>query len=33
MKQLHPGKNTTKALNTPLPYELIVRSSTARPKS
>jgi LacI family repressor for deo operon, udp, cdd, tsx, nupC, and nupG len=33
MKQLHPGPHTTEALNTPLPYELIVRSSTARPKS
>jgi LacI family repressor for deo operon, udp, cdd, tsx, nupC, and nupG len=33
MKQLHPGPHPAKTLDTPLPYELIVRSSTARPKS
>ncbi|MEO6944706.1 MAG: LacI family DNA-binding transcriptional regulator [Lacisediminihabitans sp.] len=32
MEQLHPGPRTVKALDTPLPYELIVRSSTARPR-
>jgi DNA-binding LacI/PurR family transcriptional regulator len=31
MEELHPGQRTQGALNTPLPYELIVRSSTARP--
>ncbi|TQL45005.1 LacI family transcriptional regulator [Homoserinimonas aerilata] len=33
MEQLHPDKRTRGSLNTALPYELIVRSSTARPKS
>lgn len=32
MEQLHPGPRAAEVLNTPLPYELIVRSSTARPK-
>ncbi|ANP71238.1 LacI family DNA-binding transcriptional regulator [Cryobacterium arcticum] len=31
MDQLHPGKHDQAALNTPMPFELIVRSSTARP--
>lgn len=31
MDQLHPALPSTGALNTPLPFELIVRSSTARP--
>lgn len=33
LEQLHPGRRTNGTLNTPLPYELIVRSSTARPDS
>lgn len=31
MDQLHPTRPSPRFLNTPLPYELIVRSSTARP--
>ena len=31
MDQLHPGQHDQAALNTPMPFELIVRSSTARP--
>lgn len=31
MDQLHPGKRDPQDLNTPMPFELIVRSSTARP--
>lgn len=31
MDQLHPGVRDQAGLNTPLPFELIVRSSTARP--
>ena len=31
MDQLHPSRRSTGSLNTALPYELIVRSSTARP--
>jgi LacI family repressor for deo operon, udp, cdd, tsx, nupC, and nupG len=31
MDQLHPGKHEHAALDTPMPFELIVRSSTARP--
>ena len=31
MDQLHPGHRDLALTNTPLPYELIVRSSTARP--
>jgi DNA-binding LacI/PurR family transcriptional regulator len=31
MDQLHPAKRAMGSLNTALPYELIVRSSTARP--
>ena len=31
MDQLHPGLHDQAALNTPLPFDLIVRSSTARP--
>jgi DNA-binding LacI/PurR family transcriptional regulator len=31
MDQLHPAKRAKGSLNTALPYELIVRSSTARP--
>ncbi|WP_022884641.1 LacI family DNA-binding transcriptional regulator [Glaciibacter superstes] len=31
MDQLHPGKRDQEGLNTPMPFELIVRSSTARP--
>lgn len=31
MDQLHPSRRLTGSLNTALPYELIVRSSTARP--
>jgi hypothetical protein len=30
MDQLHPSRRTQGTLNTSLPYELIVRSSTAR---
>lgn len=33
MEQLHPDKRTTGSLNTALPYELIVRGSTARPRA
>ena len=33
MDQLHPGHRDLALTNTPLPYELIVRSSTARPTS
>ena len=32
MDQLHPG-HRTEGMNTPLPFELIVRSSTSRPRS
>jgi len=31
MDQLHPGERTVTSVNTPLPFELIVRSSTSRP--
>jgi len=31
MEQLHPSRRTHGTLNTSLPYELIVRSTTARP--
>src|SRR5690606_33489210 len=31
MDQLHPKRRSTGSLNTALPHELIVRSSTARP--
>ncbi|CAN5602991.1 LacI family DNA-binding transcriptional regulator [soil metagenome] len=31
MDQLNPGHRETQSTNTPLPFELIVRSSTARP--
>jgi LacI family repressor for deo operon, udp, cdd, tsx, nupC, and nupG len=31
MDQLHPGVRDQSGLNTPMPFELIVRSSTARP--
>jgi LacI family repressor for deo operon, udp, cdd, tsx, nupC, and nupG len=31
MDQLHPSRESAGSLNTPLPYELLVRSSTARP--
>ena len=31
MDQLHPAREPTGTLNTPLPFKLIVRSSTARP--
>jgi LacI family repressor for deo operon, udp, cdd, tsx, nupC, and nupG len=31
MDELHPGRRDKAATNTPLRYELIVRSSTARP--
>jgi len=31
MDQLHPGQHDQADLNTPMPFELIVRSSTARP--
>ena len=31
MDQLHPGQHDQAALNTPMPFELIVRSSAARP--
>ena len=31
MDQLHPGQRTVTSVNTPLPFELIVRSSTSRP--
>ncbi len=31
MDQLHPGQSDQAGLNTPMPFELIVRSSTARP--
>jgi len=31
LDQLSPGKHLTPSLNTPMPFELIVRSSTARP--
>ena len=31
MDQLHPGQSDPAALDTPMPFELIVRSSTARP--
>ena len=30
MEQLHPGRRTQGTLNTSLPHELIVRSSTSR---
>jgi hypothetical protein len=33
MDQLQPGRRSQGSLNTALPYELIVRSSTARPTS
>jgi DNA-binding LacI/PurR family transcriptional regulator len=33
MDQLHPGVHDQAALNTPMPFELIVRSSTAPPSS
>ncbi len=32
LDQLHPGKHDQAGLNTPMPFELIVRSSTARPQ-
>lgn len=31
MDQLHPGKRDQSSLNMPMPFELIVRSSTVRP--
>jgi len=31
MDQLHPGRSDVSTINTPLDFELIVRSSTARP--
>jgi DNA-binding LacI/PurR family transcriptional regulator len=31
MDQLHPGQHDQPMVNTPMPFELIVRSSTARP--
>jgi LacI family transcriptional regulator, repressor for deo operon, udp, cdd, tsx, nupC, and nupG len=31
MQELHPGHPEPDSLNTPLPYDLVVRSSTARP--
>jgi len=31
LDQLHPGQHVQAGLNTPMPFELIVRSSTARP--
>ena len=31
MDQLNPGHRETGSVNTPLPFELIVRSSTSRP--
>ena len=31
MDQLHPTRAPSPSLNTPLPFELIVRSSTATP--
>ncbi len=33
MTELHPGRPEPDSLNTPLPYDLVVRSSTARPQS
>lgn len=33
MTELHPGRPEPESLNTPLPYDLVVRSSTARPQS
>lgn len=33
LQQLHPETSTRGSLNTSLPYELMVRSSTARPRS
>ncbi len=33
MDQLHPDHTAHASSNTPLPFELIVRSSTSRPKS
>ena len=32
LDQLHPGVHDQAGLNTPMPFELIVRSSTARPR-
>ena len=32
LDQLHPGEHDHAGLNTPMPFELIVRSSTARPQ-
>ncbi|MET4780996.1 LacI family DNA-binding transcriptional regulator [Glaciihabitans sp. UYNi722] len=32
MDQLHPSRRTQGSLDTPLPYELIVRSTTSRPR-
>lgn len=32
LDQLHPGEHDQAGLNTPMPFELIVRSSTARPQ-
>jgi LacI family repressor for deo operon, udp, cdd, tsx, nupC, and nupG len=31
MQELHPGHPEPASLNTPLPFDLVVRSSTARP--
>ena len=33
MDQLHPTRPSSSAVNTPLRFELIVRSSTARPEA
>ncbi|MEO6201308.1 MAG: LacI family DNA-binding transcriptional regulator [Cryobacterium sp.] len=33
LDQLHPGQHDQSGLNTPMPFELIVRSSTARPSA
>jgi len=33
MDQLHPGRREVGSLNTPLGFDLIVRSSTARPRN
>ena len=32
MAELHPGHHAPDSLNTPLPFDLVVRSSTARPQ-
>ena len=32
MTELHPGRPEPESLNTPLPFDLVVRSSTARPQ-